>query len=553
MNNYVFLCMVLLLALSVRLIGINFLPNGFSYDEAAYAYNAYSLRQTGADEFGNQWPLFLKSYGEYKPALLSYLLMPLFIYSYPSITSLRIVMVLFSLVGLIASYHLFRKLFNDSIAALISTAFMALSPWHIHYSRLLLDPILGFSLMLIGFSLMLADHKYYKTTGLISLVMSMYAYNAQRLIVPFMLMVIAIVKYYQRNSHKNEHPPAFFAFMLSLLVSVTLLSGDGGARVRDTSFINYESLSNQVHENWYRSQVSNVINSRLISNKAVIVIFDAIQRNLKHVQSDFLFFDGNISPRHGSNRHGNLLLFSLPLIFMGLIVVFSNLKQKNHQFMVALMFISITAGGFSTDIPHSGRTLSLLIPVTYLFTTGVMCTLKYFQTPFKKRALLAIMLLIASFNLTLYIRDTYIYFPEDSFLSFQGEFKDIMTYVHEHRNTYERIIFRSTDIYTSPYILYAWYNRLDPLLVLKYHQDIDKNIDNINFSDSSTKPYQCHLLQNKVMVIGPYTSSFNITTPYHTFNTFNRYHEQNPTYVAYDSELLRTNWGEKLEAWCQNH
>ena len=54
------LCTALfILATFVHFWRLSAIPPGFFFDESAIAYNAWSLLQTGADEYGTRWPLFL--------------------------------------------------------------------------------------------------------------------------------------------------------------------------------------------------------------------------------------------------------------------------------------------------------------------------------------------------------------------------------------------------------------------------------------------------------------------------------------------------------------
>jgi hypothetical protein len=41
-------------------------PPGFAIDESSICYNAYTISQTGCDEYGQSWPLFFRAFGEYK-------------------------------------------------------------------------------------------------------------------------------------------------------------------------------------------------------------------------------------------------------------------------------------------------------------------------------------------------------------------------------------------------------------------------------------------------------------------------------------------------------
>ena len=49
-------------------------PAGFFVDESSIAYNAYTISQSGRDEFGNLWPLYFRAFGDYKNPVFIYLL-----------------------------------------------------------------------------------------------------------------------------------------------------------------------------------------------------------------------------------------------------------------------------------------------------------------------------------------------------------------------------------------------------------------------------------------------------------------------------------------------
>ncbi|MGH7534310.1 MAG: glycosyltransferase family 39 protein, partial [Gemmatimonadales bacterium] len=69
---------VLLIGLGVglRLYLFPVVPPGLNQDEAAAAYEAYSLLQTGQDRWGNRLPPYFPAWGSGQSVLLSYLTAP---------------------------------------------------------------------------------------------------------------------------------------------------------------------------------------------------------------------------------------------------------------------------------------------------------------------------------------------------------------------------------------------------------------------------------------------------------------------------------------------
>src|SRR3954464_2022425 len=86
---YAVLGALLLLAAAAYFIGVPAHPPGFSIDESSICYNAYTISQTGQDEYGQAWPLFFRAFGEYKSPTIIYVLAGLFRVTGPSITAAR--------------------------------------------------------------------------------------------------------------------------------------------------------------------------------------------------------------------------------------------------------------------------------------------------------------------------------------------------------------------------------------------------------------------------------------------------------------------------------
>jgi hypothetical protein len=67
---------ILALGLILRLVSLSELPYGFTPDEASFGYDAYSIIQTGRDQWGERLPLVFKSFGDYKAPFYTYLSIP---------------------------------------------------------------------------------------------------------------------------------------------------------------------------------------------------------------------------------------------------------------------------------------------------------------------------------------------------------------------------------------------------------------------------------------------------------------------------------------------
>lgn len=110
-------------------------PAGFFIDESSVAYNAYTISQSGQDEFGNSWPLFFRAFGDYKNPVFVYLLAALFKITGPSILTARLVGAVAGvstalLLGLLAA-----RVSGRRDTALLVVASALLTPWLFELSR----------------------------------------------------------------------------------------------------------------------------------------------------------------------------------------------------------------------------------------------------------------------------------------------------------------------------------------------------------------------------------------------------------------------------------
>ena len=114
-------------------------PPGFYIDESSICYNAHVLSQTGHDEYGVQWPLFFRAFGEYKNPTLIYLLAALFKATGPSIAVARFCSASLGLLtGVLLGFLAWRMTKRFAIAAATAVAAW-LTPWLFECSRVVLE------------------------------------------------------------------------------------------------------------------------------------------------------------------------------------------------------------------------------------------------------------------------------------------------------------------------------------------------------------------------------------------------------------------------------
>ncbi|MDQ5930315.1 MAG: hypothetical protein QG594_2103, partial [Bacteroidota bacterium] len=127
----------MLCASFIRLYKLNEIPSGVYLDEASLGYNAYSILQTGKDEFGKTLPIFFRAFSTFQDSLNGYLsIIPVYLFGL-NIFSTRLVSVISGLIVVTVTFLLFyfSDWKNKHNMALIASFTVAFSPWAIYQSR----------------------------------------------------------------------------------------------------------------------------------------------------------------------------------------------------------------------------------------------------------------------------------------------------------------------------------------------------------------------------------------------------------------------------------
>jgi 4-amino-4-deoxy-L-arabinose transferase-like glycosyltransferase len=114
-------------------------PPGYYIDEASISFNAYTIAQTGQDEFGTPWPLYFRAFGDYKNPVYIYLLAGLYRLTGPSIMVARLFSVTLGLLAAGAFGMLAWRVTGRRMMALITTLVVLFTPWHFEISRMVLE------------------------------------------------------------------------------------------------------------------------------------------------------------------------------------------------------------------------------------------------------------------------------------------------------------------------------------------------------------------------------------------------------------------------------
>jgi 4-amino-4-deoxy-L-arabinose transferase-like glycosyltransferase len=132
---YIALILIIILGTILRFYQLGEAPAGLYIDEAGQGYSAYSILQTGKDEFGKPWPIVFRSFTDFKTPVYTYLIAPIIPFLGLNSFTVRFPSAIFGVMTLPVLFLLIKKLSKNQTLALLATLLLAISPWHILFSR----------------------------------------------------------------------------------------------------------------------------------------------------------------------------------------------------------------------------------------------------------------------------------------------------------------------------------------------------------------------------------------------------------------------------------
>lgn len=366
-KNFV-LILILFLGLFLRTYQLGQNPYGFFCDEASIGYNAYSLFKNGTDEWGNKWPLFFKAFGEYKSPIMTYSTIPFIVILGLSDFSVRLPSAIWGVMGIFAIYFLAATLYNKKIG-LFSALFLAISPWHIHFSRVSLEglsPYVCLTTLGVSFWIIYLKNHQLKSAILsaILLILATYSYFPARVFIPLLGLFIIFSSIKTLLNYKKH-------FIYLMLITIILIFP-----------LFYHLIFGQGLSRWEAVKGNN--------NLAAV-----IQKYTNYFSFDYLFskgdidFKGQFITRHSLRGMGELYLFQLPLLFFGLIELFRSRQSKLIPTLIIfwLLFYPIPDLFTAPTSPYATRSIIGVIPFQILSALGLIFFFKIFSN-FKLKVIL---------------------------------------------------------------------------------------------------------------------------------------------------------------------
>lgn len=454
--------LLLTIAAVTRLSFLTTYPPGLDQDEAVNGYDAYSLLLTGKDHRGNFFPVLLQSFEDWVPSLLTYTTIPSVALFGLSVWSVRFVVALYGVGGVVLLYLVCRQLALSRWWSLAGAAVLTLSGWHLYFSHYAIPPSIVpfFSFLFLAFLLKwLSVKQTSPKTRLLgwgvgvgaSASLLTHAYSTLNLHIPVLLGIIFVMTFITRRY--------LFVSFLVACITYAVLTGPM-LWITITQPQKYNARFNEIS---------------IFSHPRPLHQFT--KQYWEYLSYDFLFGDGDPAV-HRQMKGQPLFLPVLALPF--LLGIFSLLKHirkgltqfaKHHHLdtlslasfiILCWLLIAPVSSALTKDSYHFFRSIHLLpavVIITILGLEKLYSSLKKGSYPILAPASLTFIFGTLSIFFTLYIYTSVTSYPRQISRYFASEFDHILPIMLSDPLCKTRAISQQVQ---QPYIFYLFFTKKHP-------------------------------------------------------------------------------------------
>lgn len=470
MKRYILVALFVVAAF-LRLYQLWNVPPSPSLDEVSIGYNAYSIMMTGKDEYGSPFPLLLRAYDDFRPALYVYLTIP-FIYLFGlTAFAVRLPAFFLSLITLWATYRIGvllgkKYLGSDGIGG-IAAGILALSPWHIYLSRLGHEANLGLTLTVLGLYFLLRaviakrGRDWIYTAVFFAL--SLHGYQSQKLIVPCIAVVTLLLFWKELLREKKQVMIAVVAgSIIAIPAMIVSLSPEGMSRFKGTSAFAPDSPVMTEATSRYADAIRrNDLMGRVIHSKYTTGLMIFAGNYGAHFSPGWLFTGGD-REAHKVPGMGLLYLWEAPMLIAGLLFLTKRkIPQKIRILLFAYLLASPIPASITTGAPHAMRFYTAIPLLQIMEALGCWYVASIVGITAKRSTAVVVAVAVA-YGMTMFWNGYFVRFPREQSDSFQYAVADAVSYIRAQSETYPRTEISNQGSLYQSYMFFLFYTKYDP-------------------------------------------------------------------------------------------
>lgn len=446
---------------ALRIYNVSEIPPGINRDEGSIGYTAYSLLKTGKDEYGISYPLSFQSFGDWKLPLYIYSVVPFVAIFGLTEFSVRLTSVFAGIGTIILTFFLTRELFKNNFLSLTAMFLVALSPWHVHLSRVESESNTAVFLTTAGVLLFLKALKnrtWLLIPSLMLLALTYFTYAGNYIFTTLLFFVLALLFY--RSIPKTI--PTYIALACFIVLSFIIFSQTVlSANKTKLSGISILSDPSIVHAKIEipRNEHNDTLLKRIFHNRPIFVLERVAQNYLNSFSPGFLFINGGTNRAHNIQNFGNMYIVESVFLLLGFIFVFTRKDKREYKLILLWFLIGPIAAAITKDAPHTNRMFAIFPAISIVTALGFYSFWDRIKNiPFRK-IIIILLVILFSLNISLYLDKYFIHFPRNEVENWGFGYKNLYLMLEEKYGT-KSVVMATPE--RSPYIFLLFYSAYSP-------------------------------------------------------------------------------------------
>lgn len=506
------LLVILAFAFLLRVWGIDKVPVSLMFDELEIGYHAYSVLKTGRDYTGRLLPLQFKSVADMKSPLYIYASVPTVAAFGISPYGVRLPSVVFGTLAVWLMYLVGSELLRSSgpvallprptssatagarrgppstrhpTMAILAAFLLAISPWHLQYSRGAFEANLMLTLYLAGiyfFFRALREGGFLVLSSLF-LVLTVWAYATAKLFLP--LTVLFILLLWWRDVLRIEKKFLVWSgavlVVLGFPIFYTTVFGGGANRFNYTSVFADPTVSTDAdysreHDALFREGFGKVglapsFVDRFFHNKVESWIDRLTDNYVNNFSADFLFVKGDRNLRHSPKGIGQFYKIEALFLIIGLILFLVNKDFGGRLKIFLLLWIlaaPLPAALTQDGAGHATRAMFLMPPLLFLVAWGILAVVQI------KRLFLPIVVGLYLVSFVFYQHNYWVHYPWDSERAWHAGTEDAIKSAVVEGESYKKVVI--TQAAEPPLLMFLAWSAFDPAEFQKNYPLVEEEV-----------------------------------------------------------------------------
>lgn len=462
---------LLVVGFVLRVYRLDELPGVMHRDEVSIAYNAYSLWQTGADEWGEAWPLTFRAFSDYKLPGAVYTTLPGVAWFGLNPFGARLPQALVGVLTIPVAYWLVRVLFDSRRLGLLVALLLTSAFWHVAGSRNIYEPVMALPLALLSYGTLYLSkndgRNLILSLGLFGL--SVWFYNTAVVVYP--LLFIGWWWYLQRRGVDRSRRAWVVGLIAMVVIGLGSLLLQGGlveSRSRTSLWGAQELIDvhqSRLHRFW--SAGVPLYPMFTVWERGFQLGHQMVGNYVASLNPDFYFFTGGNNVWHNLSNisFGDSNLALIPFVFLGLVYLWRERHSPGAFFGLLWLVVAPIPSALTVDVPNVNRLLE--VHFLLLLFAGV----GFFQAPALMQARLARWLRVGGvvvFTVVLveFVLRYFLVFNTTMANAWYPEVPELMHTVQAVQGEYDAV-YVGTEI-PMAYVYYLFYTHYQPTQLHAY-------------------------------------------------------------------------------------